>query len=52
VEATVKGEDDDLKKVGAMFGTVAVVGIILNLVFWLGLAAGILWLLKHFGVIR
>lgn len=27
-----------------------IMGLIFNLVFWLGLIAGGLWLLKHFGV--
>jgi len=29
---------------------IGIMGLILNLVFWLGLIAGGLWLLKHFGI--
>lgn len=32
------------------FIMVGVLSLILNLIFWLGLIAGILWLLKYFGV--
>ena len=32
------------------FIMVGVLSLVLNLTFWLGLIAGILWLLKYFGV--
>jgi hypothetical protein len=32
------------------FGLLAVVVLVLNLVFWLALAAGVLYLLRSFGV--
>jgi hypothetical protein len=40
-------EFKSMKKGMVGFGFIA---LVLNLVFWLGLIAGGLWLLKHFGV--
>lgn len=33
------------------FFLVGVITVILNLAFWIGLIAGILWLLKYFGIL-
>lgn len=32
------------------FFLIGAISVILNLVFWLGLIAGLLWLLKYFGI--
>jgi hypothetical protein len=44
--------DPSVKQLGFLGVLFAVGAIVLNLTFWLGLVFGILWLLKHFGVIH